>query len=54
MPAAAAARAYPDAPLARRLGRQRRPLQMQLQPGVAPAEAMIPHQMLVECLTVKP
>jgi hypothetical protein len=40
----------PMRPLARRLGRQPRPLQMQPQPSVAPAEAMVPHQMLVEML----
>ena len=35
---------------ARRLGNNARPLQMQLQPGVAPAEAVVLHQMLVEVL----
>src|SRR5271168_1225033 len=37
-------------PLARRLRRQPHPLQVQLGPGVAPAEAVILHQMLVEVL----
>ena len=37
-------------PLARRLRHDARPLQMQLEPGVAPAEAMILDEMLVEGL----
>ena len=37
-------------PLARRLRHHALPLKMQLQPGVAPAEAVILHQMLVEVL----
>jgi hypothetical protein len=40
-------------PLARRLRHNARPLQMQLEPGVAPAEAVVPHQMLVEVLDRK-
>ena len=40
----------PVRPFARRLGREPRPLQMQLQPSVAPAEAVVLHQMLVEVL----
>src|SRR6202020_753485 len=40
----------PMGALARGLWRDARPLQVQLQPGVAPAEAMVPHQMLVEVL----
>jgi hypothetical protein len=40
--------------LARRLGRDARPLRMQLEPSVAPAEAVILNQMLVEGLVVKP
>ena len=40
----------PVRPLARRLRHNARPLQMQLQPGVAPAEAVILDQMLVEML----
>jgi hypothetical protein len=37
-------------PLARRLGDQPCPLQVQLQPGVTPTEAVVGHQMLVEVL----
>ena len=37
-------------PLARRLRRDARPLQMQLRPGVAPAEAVVLDEMLVEVL----
>ena len=40
----------PVRPLARRLGNDARPLKMQLQPGVAPAEAVILDEMLVEVL----
>ena len=40
----------PMRPLARRLRNNARPLQMKLQPGVAPAEAMILDQMFVEGL----
>ena len=38
---------------ARRLRNDARPLQMQLEPGVAPAEAVVLHQMLVEMLDRK-
>src|SRR6202044_3102305 len=37
-------------PLARRLRHHAHPLKMKLGPGVAPAEAVILHQMLVEVL----
>src|SRR4029077_6448568 len=37
----------------RRLRHDARPLKVQLGPGVAPAEAMVPHQMLVEMLDRK-
>jgi len=37
-------------PLARRLRHDARPLQMQLQPGVTPAEAVVLDEMLVEML----
>ena len=40
----------PMRPLARRLLDNALPLQMQLRPGVAPAEAVVLHQMLVEVL----
>src|ERR1700677_1000819 len=40
----------PARALARRSRHDARPLEMQLEPGVAPAEAMVPHQMLVERL----
>ncbi len=40
----------PMRPLARRLGHDARPLQMQLEPGVAPAEAVVLDEMLVERL----
>jgi hypothetical protein len=37
-------------PLARRFGNDARPLQMQLEPSVAPAEAVVLDEMLVEML----
>src|SRR5664279_5507475 len=37
-------------PLARRFGHDPRPLEMQLEPGVAPAEAVVLDEMLVEML----
>ena len=40
----------PMRPLARRLGHQPFPLQVKLGPGVAPAKAVILHQMLMEVL----
>ena len=40
----------PMRPLARRLRHHAHPLKMQLRPGVAPAEAVVLHQMLVEVL----
>ena len=40
----------PVRPLARRLRHKSLPLQLQLRPGVAPAEAVILHQTLVEAL----
>ena len=40
----------PVCALARRLGHDARPLQMQLEPGVAPAKAVILDEMLVEVL----
>ena len=43
----------PVRPLAWRLGNNARPLQMQLEPGVAPAKAMVLHQMLMEVLDRK-
>jgi hypothetical protein len=43
----------PVRPLARRLRHDARPLQMQLEPGVAPAEAVVLNQMLVEMLDRK-
>ena len=43
----------PMRPLARRLRHNARPLQMQLEPGVAPTEAVILDQMLVEMLDRK-
>jgi hypothetical protein len=44
----------PMRPLARRLGRQPRPMQMQLQPGVAPAKPWSLTRCSWKCLTVKP
>ena len=43
----------PMRPLARRLRNNARPLQMQLEPGVAPTEAVILNQVLVEVLDRK-
>jgi hypothetical protein len=40
--------------LARRSRHDARPLQMQLEPDVAPAEAAVLDEMLGQCLTVKP
>src|ERR1700751_5308332 len=40
-------------PLARRLGHDAFPLQVQLRPSVAPAEAVVLHQMLVKMLDRK-